>query len=94
MKRRERCDRRFAASIPQTAVRLRTTHKLEKLLSVKQARELFLGSYSKAEIYRMLECGQIRGLWERRGTRRHWSIPVSAIAEFIERLKDNSDPSR
>jgi hypothetical protein len=65
--------------------------KLEKLLSVKQARELYLGSYSKAEIYRMLECGQLRGLWERRGSRRHWSIPLSAIADFLESLHSNRE---
>ena len=56
----------------------------EKLLSVRQARELYLGSYSKAELYRMLECGQLRGLWERRGSRRHWSIPLSAIAAYSQ----------
>ena len=60
----------------------------ERLLSVKRAQQI-LGSYSKAEIYRMLYDGELRGFWQQRGVRRHWSIPISSLTEFIERLHSN-----
>lgn len=65
------------------------TGKLEQLLSAKKAQELYLSSYSVRAIYQMMETGQLRALFEQRGNRRKWSIPLSAIAEFVARLEDN-----
>lgn len=53
----------------------------------------WLCSYSRTAIYKMLDDGELRGSWQWRrfgGTlRRHWSIPLSAIVEFLESLHSN-----
>jgi hypothetical protein len=66
-------------------------NKPELLVSSRQAREQYLQSYSLREIYRMCERGELRAVYEQRGDRRKWSIPVSAILEFQQSLIPNSD---